>query len=78
MQAMNVGVADSVITEREYALLREYHEIEKTPLESAMAVSALSQMWVYAMYEVLRMWRDRQFQFQKLRQRDCDKRVVIN
>ena len=68
MQAMNVGVADSVITQHEYELLRQYHEIEKTPFESAMAVSALSQMWIYGIYEVLRMWRDRQFQFEKLRQ----------
>ena len=68
MQAMNVGVADSVITEHEYALLREWFEIEKTPTESAMAVSALSQMWIYGLYEVLRMWRDRQFQFNKLLQ----------
>jgi hypothetical protein len=67
MQAMNVGIADSVITEREYALLRELFELEKTPLESAMAVSALSQMWVYGLYEVLRMWRDRRYQFEKLR-----------
>lgn len=68
MQAMNVGIADSVITESEYALLHEYIEIERTPLETAMAVSALSQMWVYGLYEVLRMWRDRRFQFEKLRQ----------
>lgn len=67
MQAMNVGIADSVITEREYALLREQFELEKTPLESAMAVSALSQMWIYGLYEVLRMWRDRRYQFEKLR-----------
>ncbi|MFD0320296.1 hypothetical protein [Lysobacter gummosus] len=31
-----------------------------------MAVSALSQMWIYGLYEVLRMWRDRRFQFKKL------------
>lgn len=68
MQAMNVGIADSVITESEYDLLQEYIEIERTPLESAMAVSALSQMWVYGLYEVLRMWRDRKFHFEKLRQ----------
>ena len=66
MQAMNVGVVDSVITEYEYALLREWFEIEKTPTESAMAVSAMSQMWIYGLYEVLRMWRDRRFQFRKL------------
>lgn len=68
MQAMNVGVADSVITEHEYALLRKWFEIERTPTEMAMAVSALSQMWIYGLYEVLRMWRDRHYQFEKLRQ----------
>lgn len=31
-----------------------------------MAVSAMSQMWIYGLYEVLRMWRDRRFQFRKL------------
>jgi hypothetical protein len=68
MQAMNVGIVDSVITEQEYALLREWFKIERTPTELAMAVSALSQMWVYGLYEVLRMWRDRRYQFEKLRQ----------
>jgi len=68
MQAMNVGIVDSVVTEQEYALLREWFEIECTPGELAMAVSALSQMWIYGLYEVLRMWRDRRYQFEKLRQ----------
>ena len=66
MQAMNVGIVDSVVTEYEYALLREWFEIERTPTETAMAVSAMSQMWVYGLYEVLRMWRDRRFQFNRL------------
>lgn len=68
MQAMNVGIVDAVITEQEYALLRECFEIEQTPGEMAMTVSALSQMWIYGLYEALRMWRDRRFQFEKLRQ----------
>lgn len=66
MQAINVGIVDSVITQQEYALLREWFEIERTPTETAMAVSALSQMWIYGLYEVLRMWRDRRFHFEKL------------
>jgi len=66
MQAMNVGIADAVITEHEYGLLHEYIESERTPSGTAMAVSALSQMWIYGLYEVLRMWRDRRFQFKKL------------
>ena len=68
MQAMNVGVVDSVVTEQEYALLRKWFEIDRTPVELAVAVSALSQMWIYGLYEVLRMWRDRRYQFEKLRQ----------
>lgn len=59
MQAMNVGIVDSVITEQEYTLLSEWFKIERTPTEQAMAVSALHQMWVYGLYEVLRMWRNR-------------------
>lgn len=66
MQAMNVGIADSVVTQYEYELLRKYFEIERTPVEIALTVSALSQMWVYGLYEVLRMWRDRKYQFEKL------------
>jgi hypothetical protein len=65
MQAINIGIVDQVITQHEYALLHEYNEIDKTP-DSTMAVSALSQMWIYALYEVLRMWRDRKFKFEKL------------
>ncbi len=66
MQAMNVGIVDSVITEYEYSLLLEWFETDKTPAEICMAVSAMSQMWIYGLYEVLRMWRDRRFQFLKL------------
>lgn len=67
MQAMNVGVTDFVITQQEYALRDEWIEIEKTPTESAIIVSALSQMWIYGLYEVIRLWRDRRYELTKLR-----------
>ncbi len=63
MQGMNVGFADAVITPMEYDLSRELFQSERTPVESAMAVGALSQMWVYGLYEALRMWRDRRYNF---------------
>lgn len=66
MQAMNIGIVDSVITDYEYLLLEKWIEIERTPTELALAVSAMSQMWIFGLYEVLRMWRDRRYQFQKL------------
>lgn len=66
MQVMNIGITDPVITEYEYQLLATFIEIEKTPLYEAMTVGAFSQMWIYALYEVLRLWRDRRFDFIKL------------
>jgi hypothetical protein len=66
MQAMNVGLVDMVVTQHELELLAEYMEIERTPMQSALTVSALSQMWVYGLYEVLRLWRDRRYQLKKL------------
>jgi hypothetical protein len=66
MQAMNVGLVDPIITKAEYSLLATYAETERTPIEQAMETTALSQMWVYGLYEVLRLWRDRRYEFQKL------------
>jgi hypothetical protein len=59
MQAMNIAIVDDFITECEYGLLREYIEIEKTPMDTAIFVSAQSQMWIFALYELLRTWRSR-------------------
>jgi hypothetical protein len=36
-----------------------YMETERTPRPEATLVSALSQMWVFALYELLRTWRQR-------------------
>jgi len=59
MQAMNVGIADSIVTPMEYALAKELFDTERTPGASAMAVSALSQMWIFGLYEAIRLWRER-------------------
>jgi hypothetical protein len=59
MQGINVSIVDGFVTDQEYALLREYFEIERTPTQQAMFVSALSQMWIFAVYELLRTWRGR-------------------
>ncbi len=65
MQGMNIGLADSVVTQYEYQLLEEYFDGEKTPLETGLTVGAMSQMWVFALYELLRQWRERNFKFKK-------------
>lgn len=59
MQGMNTAMVDGFITDQEYALLHLYIEIERTPTQQALFVSALSQMWIFALYELLRTWRGR-------------------
>lgn len=66
MQAMNIGIIDPNITQNEYNLLETYIEKERTPSFEAMTVGAFSQMWIFALYEVLRLWRDRKYEFSKL------------
>ena len=68
MQAINVGIVDAVLTSQEYALLRRQFDEERTPADLAHTTSALSQMWILGIYEVVRMWRDRRYEFKKL----CD------
>jgi hypothetical protein len=59
MQAMNVDLVDGYLRDLEADLLREYIEAERTPIASAAFVSAVSQMWVFAAYELMRTWRQR-------------------
>lgn len=57
-QAHNLGIVDTFLTQLEYDVLRKYYELERTPLETYL-LSAQSQMWILAAYEVLRTWRQR-------------------
>jgi hypothetical protein len=59
MHAMNLDVVDQFLEQQEARLLTEYMETERTPFPTVMFVSALSQMWMFALYELLRTWRQR-------------------
>jgi hypothetical protein len=59
MQVTNIGVIDNWLTELERSLMQEYAQGEGTPLASAVFLSAQSQMWMFAVYELLRTWRER-------------------
>jgi hypothetical protein len=59
MQATNVSIVDRMIEPMESDLLHELIERERTPIPAVMAVSAMSQMWMFAVYELLRTWRQR-------------------
>jgi hypothetical protein len=59
LQALNLGVVDSILTDWERELLAEYYDKERTPIASATVVAAVSQLWVFGLYELLRTWRQR-------------------
>jgi hypothetical protein len=60
MQFRNLAIIDQTfLRPLENDALRECLQRERTPTEFVMPLSALSQMWVFAVYEVLRTWRQR-------------------
>lgn len=59
MQAFNLGVVDQMLNNMEDNLLAEYIEQEHTPMATFIPVAALSQLWVFGVYELLRTWRQR-------------------
>jgi len=67
MQAQNLAAVDiSIIREMELEALRVHGREERTPLEVLVPLSALSQMWVFSLYEFLRTWRRRAEQIMQI------------
>lgn len=58
MQAFNLGLVDEYLSELESKLTRELIDTERTP-PSTIFVTALAQLWVFGVYEILRTWRHR-------------------
>jgi hypothetical protein len=59
MQVFNLAIVDHFITRLEYDILKKHTEEERTPIEEAAFLSAQSQMWIFAAYEIMRTWRQR-------------------
>jgi len=57
MQAQNIWLVDGMLRQMEAELWDEYIRTEKTPFPGIMYVSALSEMWIFALYELLRTWK---------------------
>lgn len=55
MQATNIALVDIYLQQLEAQLIREYLQNERTP-DSMMFVSALAQLWIFGLYELLRTW----------------------
>ena len=63
MQVQNISMVDVYLEDLESDLLSEYLHKEKTPIPSTIFVSAISQMWIFSFYELLRTWRQQVREF---------------
>ena len=59
MQAFNLAMIDEWLTGLEQGLLEALVREDGTPLPEAAFLSAQSQMWLFAAYELMRTWRQR-------------------
>lgn len=57
MQAFNLDLVDAYLLDLEQQILREYYEQDEWPAPDIHFLSALSQLWVLGLYEILRTWR---------------------
>lgn len=58
MQVFNLSIVDQFIMELEELVLAKLLHEERAPIETTF-LSAQSQMWIFAAYEILRTWRQR-------------------
>ena len=66
MQALNLSIVDQFVMGLEYDTLQKRNDHESTPIPEATFLSAMSQMWIFAAYELLRTWRQRAKEVLKL------------
>jgi hypothetical protein len=59
MQAFNLALVDQTLTGLEYQVLEKLNKEDTTPIPETAFLSALSQMWIFAAYELMRTWRQR-------------------
>lgn len=59
IQASNLSIIDHFITNLEYDALSKFVAHEFLPVPEIAFLSAQSQMWIFAVYELLRAWRER-------------------
>lgn len=57
-QAHNIGIVDKWLMHQEQELLHQKMSDDRPPLDLMWFISAQSQMWIFAAYELLRTWRE--------------------
>lgn len=56
MQAHNLAIVDQFIMQIEDHVRHRLMEEDRTPMDDAMFLNAQTQMWIFAVYEILRTW----------------------
>jgi hypothetical protein len=59
MQAQNIAVVDRIVRHFEREALDEFYRNDRFSMDSLFPLSAMSQVWVFALYEFLRTWLQR-------------------
>lgn len=59
MQAQNIAMVNAHLINLEHDMYGKYMETDRTPVPEALFTSAISQMWIFSLYELLRTWRQR-------------------
>lgn len=57
MQCRNISITDQAMSPMEEQLLFQKIDLEYTPLPETLLLSAWSQMWVFAFFELMRTWK---------------------
>lgn len=57
MQSHNLAIVDQFIMTIEKRVGRRLMDEDRAPFDDAMFLNAQSQMWIFALYEVLRTWQ---------------------
>ena len=59
VQVTNVAIVDDFLVQLETEALRAQIRDDRTPMDHLVFLSAQTQMWIFAIYELLRTWRQR-------------------
>lgn len=66
MQITNLTATDQVLMNLEQQVLHRLVDEERTPIDDTIILLAFSQMWLFGAYELLRTWRQRAKDFERL------------
>jgi hypothetical protein len=59
MQAQNIAIVDRIVRHFEQQALDGFYDTDRFSMDDLLPLSAMSQVWVFALYEFLRTWLQR-------------------